>query len=255
MRYRLYEIDRLVNRTLVYALLTATLAATYAAVALVLGTGLGGSSVSTAGGDACGGAAVRTCPAARPARVDRRFDRARYEALRKVDEFLADLRAGHAAPESVGEVLADALADPTLTIAFWLPDPGQHVDAARPTSSRFHAHRDSAVTPIRRGELLLADVAHDERLSEHPDVLDSALGAAGLAIEVARLRVEVRRRLAEVEDSRARIVLAGYEERRRLERDLHDGAQQRLVSIGLALRHVQAQLPAGRRNGMSSTAS
>ena len=71
--------------------------------------------------------------------------------------------------------------------------------------------------------------------------------AAGLAIEIARLRVEVRRRLAEVEESRARIVTAGYEERRRLERDLHDGAQQRLVSIGLALRHVQAQLPASSR--------
>ena len=68
--------------------------------------------------------------------------------------------------------------------------------------------------------------------------------AAGLAIEIARLGVEARRQLAEVEDSRARIVTAGYEERRRLERDLHDGAQQRLVSIGLALRHAQAQLPA-----------
>jgi signal transduction histidine kinase len=55
--------------------------------------------------------------------------------------------------------------------------------------------------------------------------------------------VEVRRRLAEVEESRARIVTVGYEERRRLERDLHDGAQQRLVSIGLALRDVQGQLP------------
>jgi signal transduction histidine kinase len=61
--------------------------------------------------------------------------------------------------------------------------------------------------------------------------------------------VEVRRRLAEVEESRARIVTAGYEERRRLERDLHDGAQQRLVSIGLALRHVQGQLPASSREG------
>jgi signal transduction histidine kinase len=55
----------------------------------------------------------------------------------------------------------------------------------------------------------------------------------------------VRRRLAEVEDSRARIVTAGDAERRRLERDLHDGAQQRLVSIGLALRHVQGLLPPG----------
>ena len=69
------------------------------------------------------------------------------------------------------------------------------------------------------------------------------ISAAGLAIEIARLRVEVRMQLAEVEASRARIVTVGYEERRRLERDLHDGAQQRLVSIGLALRDVQRQLP------------
>jgi signal transduction histidine kinase len=62
------------------------------------------------------------------------------------------------------------------------------------------------------------------------------------AIEITRLHVELRRQLAEVQASRARIVNAGTEERRRLERDLHDGAQQRLVSIGLALRHAQHQL-------------
>jgi signal transduction histidine kinase len=60
---------------------------------------------------------------------------------------------------------------------------------------------------------------------------------------MARLRVEVRIQLAEVEASRARIVEAGYEERRRLERDLHDGAQQRLVSLGVQLRRVQLSLP------------
>jgi signal transduction histidine kinase len=71
----------------------------------------------------------------------------------------------------------------------------------------------------------------------------------GLAVEIGRLRAELRRQLDEVEASRARIVAAGYEERRRLERDLHDGAQQRLVSIGLTLRHAQMGLagtPAGQ---------
>jgi signal transduction histidine kinase len=62
---------------------------------------------------------------------------------------------------------------------------------------------------------------------------------------MARLRVEVRLQLAEVEASRARIVEAGYEERRRLERDLHDGAQQRLVSLGVRLRRLQLGLPKG----------
>jgi signal transduction histidine kinase len=67
--------------------------------------------------------------------------------------------------------------------------------------------------------------------------------AASLAIEIARLRLEVRLQLAEVEESRARVVRAGYEERRRLERDLHDGAQQRLVTLGIVLRRLQRSLP------------
>src|SRR5262249_9314859 len=72
--------------------------------------------------------------------------------------------------------------------------------------------------------------------------LRSVAEAVGLAIEIARLRVELRRQLAQVEASRTRIVTAANEERRRIERDLHDGAQQRLVSIGLALRHAQHEL-------------
>jgi signal transduction histidine kinase len=75
-----------------------------------------------------------------------------------------------------------------------------------------------------------------------PALLDAVVSRAGLAIEIARLRVEVRRQLAEVEESRARIVTAGYDERRRLERDLHDGAQQRLVAVGLDLRHLEHRL-------------
>ena len=78
-----------------------------------------------------------------------------------------------------------------------------------------------------------------------PTCCRALVEAGGLAIEIARLRVELRRQLAEVEASRARIVAAGNEERRRIERDLHDGAQQRLVSIGLALRHAQHELGTG----------
>jgi signal transduction histidine kinase len=68
------------------------------------------------------------------------------------------------------------------------------------------------------------------------------LRAAALPLEVARLGGEVRRRLAEVRESRIRIVRAGYDERRRLERDLHDGAQQRLVALGMRLRRLQRRL-------------
>lgn len=244
MRYRLYEIDRLINRTLVYAVLTAGLAAVFAAVSLAAGVAIGsGSTLPTAAATLA--VALLFGPLRRRVQllVDRRFARARYEGLRTVGRYLEDLRAGRAAPEAVGGVLAQALADPGLELLFWLPEGEVHVDAGgRVASGDMGPGR--ARTPVRRGTFPLATVVHDANLGEHPDVLESVIEAAGLAIEIARLRVEVRRQLAEVEESRARIVTAGYEERRRLERDLHDGAQQRLVSIGLALRHLQAQLPA-----------
>jgi signal transduction histidine kinase len=76
-----------------------------------------------------------------------------------------------------------------------------------------------------------------------PDLLRGVLDAAAVPVELARLRVELRLQLEEVESSRARIAQASYEERRRLERDLHDGAQQRLVTLGIVLRRLQRSLP------------
>ena len=84
---------------------------------------------------------------------------------------------------------------------------------------------------------------HAPALACGPDVLRGVLDAAAVPVELARLRVELRLQLAEVESSRARIAQAGYEERRRIERDLHDGAQQRLVTLGIVLRRLQRSLP------------
>jgi signal transduction histidine kinase len=243
LRYRLYEIDRLINRTLVYALLTAGLAATFALVSLSVGVAIGsGSTVATAAATLAVAALFGPLRSRVQLAVDRRFDRARYDALRRIVRFLEDLRAGRAAPEEIGAVLAEAVGDPGLELLFWLPDEAIHVDAdGREAEPAVGSGR--VCTPVRRGDLPLASIVHDAALAERPDLLDGVIRWAGLAVEIGRLRVEVRRRLAEVEDSRARIVTAGYEERRRLERDIHDGAQQRLVSIGLALRHVQGRLP------------
>ena len=245
MRYRLYDIDRLINRTLVYVVLTAGLAAVFAAVSLSLGVAIGsGSTLATAAGTLAVALVFGPLRSRAQVLVDRRFDRARYEGLRRIGRFLEDLRSGRAAPEAIGQVMAEATGDPSLELFFWLPAEQLHVDASGRAVNQL-PDTDRARTPVNRGQLHLATVVHDPRLAERPDLLDSVIEAAGLAIEIGRLRVEVRRRLAEVEESRARIVTAGYEERRRLERDIHDGAQQRLVSIGLALRHVQARLPEG----------
>jgi signal transduction histidine kinase len=242
MRYRLYEIERIVNRTLVYATLTVLLAATYGAVSLTLGVALGaGSTLGTAAATLAVALTFGRLRGRVQRVVDRRFNRARYEGLRRVEAHLVDLRAGRATPEQTGAVLAEALGDPTLELVYALPGEDGYVDASgRP--AEVPAERGDGVTLVRRGDLPLGAVLHDPALNEHPDVLESVVNAAGLAIEIARLGTEVRRRLAEVEESRARIVTAGYEERRRLERDLHDGAQQRLVSIGLAIRHIQGRI-------------
>ncbi|MGH2982746.1 MAG: sensor histidine kinase [Solirubrobacterales bacterium] len=252
LRYRLYEIDRLINATLVYGALTVLLGATFAAVTLIVGVAIGGDSTfSTAAATLAVAVAFRPLRDRVQTQVDRRFNRARYEGLQKVHRFLDRLRIGRSGPEEVGSVIADAVSDPSLRLFFWLPSDDIHADA----SGRVHAELPpvpAGRTPVRRGELLLGTIVHSPELAESPGLLDPVIVKAGLAIEIARLRVEVRRQLAEVEQSRARIVAATYEERRRLERDLHDGAQQRLVSIGLDLRHLQHQLGSGNAEAKGS---
>jgi signal transduction histidine kinase len=241
-RYRLYAIERLLNRTLVYVTLTVLLAGAYATVALVLGVLVGGDSKWVV--------AVATLAVAlvfRPLRariqdlVDRRYRRARYEALRRIRGFEDDVRDGRRAPEEIGVVLAEALDDPLAQLYFWLPETQAYADVEGELVELPHdarAHRE-----ITRDDARTATLLHDPTLLERRDLLDGVVSAAALSIEIARLRVEVRIQLAEVEASRTRIVKAGYEERRRLERDLHDGAQQRLVSLGVQLRRLQLSLP------------
>jgi signal transduction histidine kinase len=245
LRYRLYDIDRLISATLAYLALTTLLGLAFVAVSLVLGVALGGgSTLPTAAATLVVVVAFRPLRARVQNRVDRRFNRARFEGMERVDGFLGELRLGRIEPEETGLMLAEALSDPTLKLFFWLPREQTHADARGYLVPDLPA-QPSARTPVRRGDLLLGIVLHDPALEERPGLLEDVIVRAGLAIEIARLRVEVRRQLAEVEQSRARIVAATDEERRRLERDLHDGAQQRLVSIGLDLRHLQHQLDGG----------
>ena len=103
-----------------------------------------------------------------------------------------------------------------------------------------------ARSEITREDVRTAVLLHDPALLERRISLRDILAAAALSAEIARLRVEVRLQLQEVQASRVRIVEAGYEERRRLERDLHDGAQQRLVSLGLKSAACSARCRARR---------
>lgn len=244
LRYRLYEIGRLVNRTMVYGAVTMLLVASYATTSLLVGIVLGrGTVVGTAASTLVATLCFRPARARVQAAVDRRYDKDRYRGLRLVRQFMEAVRSGGAAPERIGDVLAEALRDPTLRLALWLPERGMFVDPdgldlADEEPNGYRAARD-----VMRGGQLLAQVRHDSKLLDRLHTFTSVLEEASLGIEVARLRAEVAQHLTEVRQSRARIVEAGCEERRRLERDLHDGAQQRLVTLGVSLRRMQRSLP------------
>ncbi|HEX4732772.1 MAG TPA: histidine kinase [Thermoleophilaceae bacterium] len=136
--------------------------------------------------------------------------------------------------------LADALADPALELAYPLHG-GRHVGAdGRPVE--LHATDGRALTTLRRGREPIAVLLHRADLLDDPGLLDEVGAAASLALEHERLRAESQAQLIELRSSRARAVARADNERRRLERDLHDGAQQRLVVLSMALRLLRSEL-------------
>ena len=144
-------------------------------------------------------------------------------------------------PESLRPVLADALGDPSLEVFSWDPKLHAYVDAVgKPTA--LPTDKKRAVTLVEGPDQPLAAIVHDPALLEDRGLVASVAAAVRMSYENARLAAEVHAQLGEVRASRTRIVSAGDAERKRLERDLHDGAQQRLVSMTLALRLARIQL-------------
>jgi len=135
--------------------------------------------------------------------------------------------------------LARVLGDPSLELAFWLPERDVYVDAAGTRVELPVADDRRAVTALEHDGEPLAAIVHDPSLLDEPKLVHAAGAAARLSLENARLHAEIRAQLKNVQESRARIVQAADDERRRIERDLHDGAQQRLVALALELRTAQ----------------
>lgn len=153
----------------------------------------------------------------------------------RVAQLAADLGAAPP-PGKLRESLAVALGDPTVDVVYWVPAIGRFVDA----DGALRAQPAGTATRITRGGRLLAVVIHDAAVLGGSE-LDRLLGpAARLAIENEALRAEVLAQLRQLRRSRARIVATADESRRRLERDLHDGAQQRLLAVVLDLRLARA---------------
>jgi signal transduction histidine kinase len=149
----------------------------------------------------------------------------------EASDFVVELRTEGAA--SLRERLARVLGDPTLDVAYRLDD-GRYVDAAgEPLELPDTPNR--AITLVTAQGEEVAALVHDPALLDEPALVESVRATAGLVLENERLSAEVRAQLAEVRASRVRLVAAADAERRRLERNLHDGAQQRLVTLSVAL--------------------
>jgi signal transduction histidine kinase len=138
--------------------------------------------------------------------------------------------------------LREALSDPSLAVFRWSPKEGGYVDAAGTAVALPAPDRSTSVLSIENDGQPLLNIVHDRALDDDPGLVSAAVAAVRLSIENERLQAEVMTQLEAVRASRARLVEAEDTERRRIERDLHDGAQQRLVSLQISLQLLRRHL-------------
>src|SRR3954451_16142115 len=138
--------------------------------------------------------------------------------------------------------LAKAMGDPGLVLAYRVPGERSYLDGRGRAIALPTPGGDRTAAPVQRDGRELAMLAYYASLEDDPELVAAVAAAAAIALDDARLQAESEDRLAELRASRERIVAAGDAERRRLERNLHDGAQQRLVSVALQLRMIQRSI-------------
>jgi signal transduction histidine kinase len=158
-----------------------------------------------------------------------------------VADLFVELRTDPA-PADLRDALSRALRDPSLRLVYWLPEFGSYADIEGREVDLRELGAGRAVTLIDQDRAHVAALIHEPALKDEPELLDAVTAAAAMSLENGRLHADLRARLEELRGSRARIVEAGQRERQRLERNLHDGAQQRLIALALELSLLEAQL-------------
>jgi signal transduction histidine kinase len=144
-------------------------------------------------------------------------------------------------PVDLRTVLAQTLRDRSLELLYWLPQYATWVDEhGQPAALPERPGR--AATVIEHDGAPLAALVHDPSLRDERELLDAVTAAAAMALENGRLQAELRAHVEELRGSRARVLAAGQRERQRLERNLHDGAQQRLIALSLDLGLLESRL-------------
>jgi signal transduction histidine kinase len=142
----------------------------------------------------------------------------------------------------VRELLAESLGDRTVSVAYWLPDRGRFVDEHGRPVTLPEPGSGRAWTAVERDGRRVAAIIHDASLDTSRELVEAAAAASSLAIDNERLKADLQARVEELRVSRLRIMEAGDLARRRIERNLHDGAQQQLVALALELRVLKARV-------------
>jgi signal transduction histidine kinase len=163
-------------------------------------------------------------------------------------DLLVDMRSDPP-PTDLRDALARALRDPSLTLAYWLPEFESWSEADGRAVELPEAGHGRTTTLVEREGEPVAVLVHDSSLDDEPELLDAVSAAAGIALDNARLQAELGARLEELRGSRVRVIEAGQKERQRLERNLHDGAQQRLVALSLELNMLRKRFDADPEAG------
>jgi signal transduction histidine kinase len=235
VRHDLFDVDRLMGQSAIWFVTVVLSAGLFGVVVLALSdvvsryTGLVGAAAASV-------TALSLLPLHRflTEFVGRVVDRDRYVGLAAVKAFAADVHAGRREPEEIQQVLRAAQGDPDLQVLLARPGGGWITMDGTP-------HIREGFTVEVGGEIIAHIVLGWNSARARRRIADLAK-AAWVPIEVGRLRLGLRDALAEAQASSARLADAGALERRRLVRDLHDGAQQRIVASGLRLRLLQQDL-------------
>lgn len=167
--------------------------------------------------------------------------RFRFSQAEAVSSLVA--RLGGASRGSLRDALAEALGDSEVELAYWVPNRNAYVDSAGRPVQIDPVPKGKIATVIEHEGRRVGAIVHDAELAEERDLVHAVGAAAALTLENERLDAELRAHVEELRASRARIITAGYAERQRLERDLHDGAQQRLMALGINLRLARDLVP------------
>ncbi len=230
LRYRLYDVERVVTDSAAYALASAAVIVIFVVVVVVISRTTPidpGSQLPTILGTLAGAGAARISYIWSRQAVGRRVNRKQFDAVETVRTGLAEV-----APD-LDQLLVRALHDPTARVLYpteggtWVTADGRAVTTTA----------EGAVDVRRHGELT-ARIEYDSSVSDR-NLVDSVAREAAAEIDNVALRAQLAQQLELISESRSRIARAQLEERGRIERDLHDGAQQRLLAIALQLQSAQ----------------